>query len=91
MDQGGLGLSPNRDYLAFAGGKLGEMHLLDVIDTPLMTEIAEPPFTGHYVKMPFAMGFAARCKRLYAAGGLKGVVVFSFTGTFGTNQGVCGS
>jgi hypothetical protein len=82
MDMGGLGLSPNRDYVAFAGGKLGEMHLLDVSGAPTMVEIAEPPFTGHYVKMPFPMGFAARGSRLYAAGGLKGVVVFSFTGTF---------
>jgi hypothetical protein len=82
MDMGGLGLSPNRDFLAFAGGKRGEMHLLDVVNAPLMTEVAEPPFEGHYVKMPFAMGFAARGNRLYAAGGLKGVVVFTFTGTF---------
>jgi hypothetical protein len=82
MDMGGLGLSPNRRYVPFAGGKLGEMHLLDVTNAPLLSEIAEPPFTGHYVKMPFAMGFQARGNRLYAAGGLKGVVVFTFTGTF---------
>lgn len=82
MDMGGLGLSPNRRYVPFAGGKRGEMHLLDVTNAPLLSEVAAPPFEGHYVKMPFAMGFQARGNRLYAAGGYKGVVVFSFTGTF---------
>jgi hypothetical protein len=82
MDMGGLAVSPNGRYLPFAGGKRGEMHLLEVTNVPLMTEIAEPFFEGHAVKMPFAMGFAARGNRLYAAGGLLGVVVFTFSGTF---------
>lgn len=80
MDMGGLGIVSGGSYMFFAGGKLGEVHVVDVRTLPTMTNAASTTLGAHYVKMPYALGLAALGNRLYVAAGRFGVVVFNFPG-----------
>jgi hypothetical protein len=80
MDMGGMGIAPGGNYVFFAGGKLGEVHVVDVQNVPTMLNAASTTLGAHYVKMPYALGLAALGNRLYVAAGRFGVVVFNVPG-----------
>jgi hypothetical protein len=80
MDMGGLGIVPGGRYMFFAGGKVGELHIVDVSALPAMTRAAFVAPGYPYVKMPWAIGLAAREDYLLLALGLQGLVVYQFPG-----------
>jgi hypothetical protein len=89
IDQGGLGISPGRGHIFYAGGKVGELHIVEVtvtqsqppfFDPPEMETVASSAIGPHRVSLAQTMGLQASGDYLYFAAGATGIQIFRFPG-----------
>lgn len=80
IDMGGLGVAPGGRYIFYAGGKVGEFHILDVTDPIHMANVAAAAIGPHRVQLAQTMGLQASGDYLYFAAGATGIQVFTFPG-----------
>jgi LVIVD repeat len=80
IDMGGLGIVPGGRYMFYAGGKVGEFHVVDVTDPAHMQNVASTTIGPHRVQLAQTMGLQAFGDYLYFAAGATGIQVFTFPG-----------